>query len=305
KIKIDRSALRVTLTGGRLVLDLSELALYQGAGKARIVVDASKPVLGIEESFELAGIQAEPFLRDAAEIDKLRGTANAKIRVKGRGRSQLDIVKSLDGDGAVTFTDGAIKGLNIASMMRSISPDSLIKGVNPAQKTDFSELSGTFVIRRGILENKDLKMLSPVLRVTGAGTSDLPARTVNYRIEPKAVATLKGQGGAADKRGLVVPIMVTGPWHNLSYQPDLKALLQIGPEGVVGMVKSLTEGVKGGGIKGLLETLTGQGGAAPAQRQPAEQQPAEQQPAEQPAQPLIDPKDPIGTLRKLIPGFGN
>ncbi len=301
KIKIGKSALKVTLRGGRLTLDLTELALYQGAGKGRIVVDASKPVLGIEESFELSGIQAEPFLRDAADIDRLQGRANATIKVRGSGRSQLDIVKSLNGNGAVTFLNGSIKGLNLASMVRSISLDALTKGVNPAQKTDFSELSGTFTIKRGILENRDLQMLSPLLRVTGAGTSNLPARTVNYRVEPKAVASLKGQGGAAAKRGLVVPIMITGPWHNLSYQPDLTAMLQLGPDGIAGAVKSLTEGVKGGGLKGLLDTLTGQG-AAPTQQQAA---PTQQQPAVQPAQPPLDLKDPIGTLRKLIPGFGN
>ncbi len=303
KIKIGKSALKVTLRGGRLTLDLTELALYQGAGKGRIVVDASKPVLGIEESFELSGIQAEPFLRDAADIDRLQGRANATIKVRGSGRSQLDIVKSLNGNGAITFLNGSIKGLNLASMVRSISLDALTKGVNPAQKTDFSKLSGTFTIKRGILENRDLQMLSPLLRVTGAGTSNLPARTVNYRIEPKAVASLKGQGGTASKRGLVVPIMITGPWHNLSYQPDLTAMLQIGPEGIVGAVKSLTEGVKSGGAAGLggiLKALTGQGGttteAAPVEALPAQQQPA-------PPPPVIDLKDPVGTLKKLLPGF--
>jgi AsmA protein len=216
----------------------------------------------------------------------------------------MEIIKSLNGGGAVTFNDGAIKGLNIASMVRSISLDALTQGVNPSQKTDFSELSGTFTIRRGILENKDLKLLSPILRVTGAGTSDLPARTVNYRVEPKAVASLKGQGGAADKRGLVVPIMITGPWHNLSYKPDLTAMLQLGPDGIAGAVKSLTEGVKSGGAAGLggiLKALTGQGGttteAAPAEAQPAQQQPAP------PPPPVIDLKDPVGTLKKLLPGF--
>lgn len=307
KIQIGRSAIKITLKGGRLVVDLTELALYEGKGKGRIVVDASKPVLRIEESFTLDGIQAEPLLRDGAGFDRLKGRADATITVKGQGRSQLEIVKSLQGKGAVTFRNGAIRGLDLASMVRSLSPEALLGGVNESQSTDFSELSGTFVITKGLLENKDLLMKSPLLRVTGAGRSDLPARTVNYRIEPKAVASLSGQGGVTEKKGLVVPILVTGPWHDLKFAPDLTAMFQIGPDGVVGAVKAISESIKSGaGIKGLLKGLTGLGGTAPATTAPAtttEEQaaPAEQQPAEQP--PIIDLKDPVGTLRRLLPGF--
>ena len=68
-------------------------------------------------------------------------------------------------------------------------------------------------------------MIAPLLRMTGAGTVPLPPRTLNYRVEPKLVGTATGQGGDADAKGLSVPIIVEGPWHDLSYKPDLASLV--------------------------------------------------------------------------------
>jgi len=295
KIKVGRSAVHLVLKGGRLVVDLTELALYNGAGKARIVLDGSGSTLGVEQTLELAGIKAEPFLTDAAGFDRLEGTANAHVAVKGRGNSERQIVSSLNGNGDVRFDDGAIKGMNLAQMVRSVSIEALSQGFGGAQKTDFTELSGTFVITNGILDNRDLLMKSPLLRVAGAGTSDLPKRTVDYRVEPKVVASLEGQG-ATDKSGIVFPVVVKGSWDDPQWSLELFNPRQLSPEGIAGaaqQLKGTVESIKKGGVKGVLPGLLG-GQQAPAQEQPAQQQPE---------QPAVDPKDPVGTIKKLIPGL--
>ena len=135
------------------------------------------------------------------------------------------MVEALDGKGAVKFVDGAIKGINLAAMVRNVKAAFAPGGASDAQKTDFAELSGTFRIDKGILTNSDLKLFNPLLRLSGAGTSDLPKRTVDYRIEPKLVGTLEGQGGAAEAKGIAVPVIIEGPWHDLSYRPDMAALV--------------------------------------------------------------------------------
>ena len=117
-------------------------------------------------------------------------------------------------------------------------------------------MSGTFVIRNVILENDDLKLVSPLLRLAGAGTSDLPQRTVDYRVEPKLVAALEGQGGTLEAEGITVPVIITGPWHDLSYRPDLagvaKEVLK-DPGKAAEAAKGALEGLKrgGDGVKGL------------------------------------------------------
>jgi AsmA protein len=224
KIQVGKSRLVIALHGGKLAADLTELALYQGRGKGRLALDGSQPGVGVDASFSLAGLQAEPFLADAAAFDRLTGTGKVDIQVAGRGRSQRQIVSSLGGKGGVAFTDGAIKGINLAEMVRNVG--SAFTNTGGAQKTDFSELAGTFTIASGVVSNQDLALKSPLLRVAGAGTVDLPKRAMNYRIDPKAAATVQGQGGKSDVAGIEVPVIIEGPWDNLTYRPDLAAMVK-------------------------------------------------------------------------------
>ncbi|MFQ5774818.1 MAG: AsmA family protein [Kiloniellaceae bacterium] len=223
-LKIGRSAVTVALKDGLLVLDLTEFELYGGRGKGRVTLDARGKVPAVAKTFAIEGVQAEPLLSDAAGVDRLAGTGRIEFSMTARGRSQKAMVAALDGTGAVKFTDGAIKGINLAAMARNVGSAFLDAGAATAQKTDFAELSGTFKIEKGILRNDDLVLLNPLLRLNGKGTADMPKRTLNYRVEPKVVASLQGQGGTAGAKGLAVPVIVEGPWDDLSYRPDLAGL---------------------------------------------------------------------------------
>ncbi len=172
------------------------------------------------------------------------------------------MVQALSGAGSIKFSDGAIKGINLAAMVRNVKSAFLDKGAREAQKTDFAELSGTFQIQNGILRNDDLKLLNPLLRLDGAGTVDLPKRTVNYRIEPKVVATIEGQGGEAEVGGITVPVIIEGPWHDLSYKPDLAGMVgetlkdpSKALEAAKETVKGLKEGAAGT-VEGVLGGVT-------------------------------------------------
>jgi AsmA protein len=224
QIRIGKSALRLTVEGGLMTADLSEMALYDGQGKARVVANGSGSVPAVSLDFDLAGMQAEPLLTDAAGLDRISGTARGNMSVRGAGRSQREIVSNLNGNGAIGFNDGAIKGINLGAMLRNVT--SAFTDDGAPKKTDFTEITGTFTITNGILKNDDLQMLSPLFRVTGAGTVEMPPRTVNYRITPKVVASSEGQGGDSKAAGITVPVVVSGPWTDLSYKPDLAGVLQ-------------------------------------------------------------------------------
>lgn len=241
KIKIGRGHLGVQLKDGKLAADLADLALYQGNGKGRVTLDGAGKVAGLGLDMTLAGVQAEPLLKDMMDLDRLTGTANGQIQVSGTGTSQADLMKALNGKGAVKFENGAIKGVNLAAMARNVSTAFLDAQAGRAQQTDFSELSGTFVIEKGILKNNDLILQAPLLRLTGVGTVDLPQRSIHYRIEPKVAATIEGQGGRADAGGLAVPVVIEGSWDHLSYKPDLSALLK-DPQGAVEGLRGLLGG---------------------------------------------------------------
>ncbi|MEE8139853.1 MAG: AsmA-like C-terminal region-containing protein, partial [Alphaproteobacteria bacterium] len=127
------------------------------------------------------------------------------------------------------------------------------------QKTDFSEMGGSFQIRRGILTNNDLLLKSPLLRLTGKGKIDMPKRWIDYRIEPKLVASTTGQGGAAGAIGISVPVNIKGPWHDIGYSPDLGAMLgdlAKQPEKVLDSLKGLIPGLGGSSDSGSGDTTS-------------------------------------------------
>ena len=258
KIKIGQSRLAVHLKDGKLAADLTELALYQGQGKGHVALDGSGKVPGVNFEMTLNGVQAELLLKDAMDIDRLLGTGQAQIQVSGSGVSQAALIQALNGKGAVKVENGAIKGVNLAAMMRNVGSAFLDAQAGRSEQTDFSELSGSYVIANGILTNKDLSLLAPLLRVSGAGTVNLPQRSMNYRLEPRIAATTQGQGGRQDAGGLELPVVVSGPWDNLSYKPDLS--------GVLSNPQTAIEGLRG--------ILGGQGGSSGSSSGGGENKPA-------------------------------
>jgi len=261
EIEVGQSELGITLQDGKLNADLRKLNLYAGSGTGRVMVDSRATAPKIAMAFDLTGVNARPLLADAAGFERLEGTGSIRFDVAGQGQSQKALVAGLDGDGAISFTDGAIVGINLAQMVRNVG--NAFTGGGGEQKTDFAELAGTFTISDGVLENDDLLMLNPLLRVRGAGTSDLEARTVDYRITPKAVASLEGQGGDVEEKGVAVPVIIEGPWHDLSYRPDLKRVLKDAVKDPEAMKKDAQKAIKslkkkgGGDLGETLKGLTG------------------------------------------------
>jgi len=221
KVKLERTVLALNMTGPMLVADLKEFGLYGGEGSGRLTVHADGGPARVEKEFTLKGLQALPFLTDAAEFDRLEGTANAEFSIATAGQTERQFIENLVGNGKVTFTDGAVVGVNLAAMVRNVSSAFLSAEASEARKTDFAELSGSFTIEDGLFANDDLLLQAPALRINGSGKVDLPQKQVDYRIEPKAAATLEGQEGQNEVAGLLVPVVVSGPFDDLSYKPDL------------------------------------------------------------------------------------
>lgn len=213
-IKVGKSALIVHLKDARLAADLTQLTLYKGTGQGKVTVDGSGATPAIEESFALEGVDMQPLLHDAANVNLLSGSGSLDMAVNGRGRSQRDIISSLAGKGSLHLDKGKIEGVNIIGIMKNAAKALSMGLVGSGNDTDFSTLSGTYTITNGVLKNNDLQLVSSELPMTGAGTIDLPQRQVNYRLTPKVAGAL------------AVPVLISGPWDHLSYRPDVGAMLQ-------------------------------------------------------------------------------
>lgn len=206
--------LRATLTRGRLVLDIHEVASYGGSLTGQFVVNG-RGGLSVGGDLLLAGVQLQPVLRDLADYDRLQGTGSASLQFLGVGNDMATIMAGLEGEGDLSFGAGAIEGLDLAGMIRTLDPGFRGEGA----RTVYDQVSGNFTIAGGVLSNDDLRLDAPWGEVTGAGRVNLGAQTLDYRLTP---GFMEGEAGARIR----VPILVSGPWAGPSIRPDLEYLAQ-------------------------------------------------------------------------------
>ncbi|WP_158090172.1 AsmA family protein [Kiloniella majae] len=247
KITIGVSELGILLQGGKLTADLKQLALYDGQARGKVVLDSSKATPTTAINFDLSGVQAEPLLSDSADFEKLLGTLSSKANLTTQGASQKAMVSNLNGTGDFIFQDGAVKGVNIPGLIRNVSLDALQNSFDEAQSTDFAELSGTYTIQQGVVNNQDLSMIAPLFRLSGKGTVPMPPKTLDYRLEPKLVGDLEGQGGDSGAKGLAVPLLITGSWSDPKVAPDLAGALTDQLKDPSALIEGVTSGE--GGVK--------------------------------------------------------
>jgi AsmA protein len=243
QIKISPMTLQATLNGGKLNATLSKFRLYGGAGNAAVAVDASNKTPAQHVKLSLAKFDAYTFLRDAADFQNLEGKGTISADLSARGASQRAIVSALNGSADLEFTNGAIRGVNIAKMIRNLG-SGIVEGWQggTTEKTDFASFGANFKVLQGRATTKDLHLIGPLVRMTGAGTVNLPAKSLHFRVDPQLVASLEGQGGKENLSGLGVPVMIVGPWSNPKFYPDIKGILQ-DPEAAYQRFKQLGKDV--------------------------------------------------------------
>lgn len=250
QLQIGKSALGIKISGGVLDAELTELSLYDGTGRGALRLDGGAARSAVAAEFSLQGMQAYPFLKGAADFEWLEGMTNVQLDVNTAGGSEAELVSGLNGTARFEFADGAIRGLNIPRMMRGLTLKTLLGwNENPAEKTDFSALSGTFVIANGVARNEDLSLAGPLVRMRGGGTTDIPQQNVDWKLEPEIVASLEGQaptprakGADKEMAGLGVPVIVSGPWAQPRIYPDIAGILE-NPEAAFEKLKSMSGGL--------------------------------------------------------------
>jgi AsmA protein len=268
-IKFAQANLQATVAGGKFAASLPNFKLYEGAGTLNLTVDASGKIPAQRLRLSLVNFNAYPFLKDAAGFESIEGTGAIALDLATNGASQRIMVERLSGSAKLDFSDGAIRGINIAKSLRSLSTGVLTGWQeNAAEKTDFATLGASFKIAGGRAETSDLHLAGPLVRVAGAGSLDLPQQTLKFRVNPELVASLEGQGGKSDLKGLGVPVMISGPWARPAIYPDIEGILT-NPVAAYEQLNRLKgglaalPGVAGGNAKSGIGALIGNGKLAP------------------------------------------
>ena len=222
-------AAHVRAKKGLITLDPLSMHLYEGSLAATLGLDVRQDLPETRVTLNVNGVQAGPLIQDAAAKKIITGTIQAATTLDMTGDTPDSIKKTLAGSGEITFTDGAIEGIDIAGMVRdAASKVGLGKQPEKKPRTDFAQLKVPFTVGKGVLDVTQAGMMSPLLRVTAAGKAYLVKDELDFRVEPRIVGTLKGQGDTKDRSGIMVPLLVTGPFASPKIRPDLAGMLGSG-----------------------------------------------------------------------------
>ncbi len=224
KAKIQEVLLQIKAKDGIFRLDPMKLKMYQGNATGNVVLNVAKKTPRSNLKLRVNDIQVNPLLKDVLEKDFLEGLTNADITLSMVGDMPDQIKKTLKGKGDLRFNDGAIIGIDLASMARNVQ--SAFGGGQQGGKrprTDFTELSIPFAIKKGVVKTPESSLKSPFIRIIAKGKANLVNETLKFRVEPKAVGTIKGQGDDSTRSGLMVPVLVSGTFASPTFRPDLSA----------------------------------------------------------------------------------
>lgn len=248
-LEINQGQIVAGISNRVLKITVNKLALAGGTINVAATVDGSGGAAALDYEVSVSGAQAQPLLKAFAGTDRLSGTIDYETNGKATGRSEKDLIGALNGTGKFSIKNGAIHGINLAKTLRQVGSMGMAGGGE--EKTDFAELSGTYTIKNGVIDNRDMKMLAPLVRLAGNGTVPMPPRTVDYGVTATLVATTEGQGGKDSLAGLPIPVKITGPWSNPSYQVDWKSVfteMAKDPERLKNMGGDLGKAAKGFGV---------------------------------------------------------
>src|SRR6267143_3555095 len=212
-LKLSSLKAQVKAAGGRAEISPHSASLYEGELSGALSLDGNANRIALKET--LSNVSIGPLLRDFAHQDRLEGKGDVALELAAAGATASAMKRSLAGTAKVRLRDGAIKGIDIAELLRkarAAAGKQSGQAADSKERTDFSELSASFSIRNGVAHNEDLDVKSPLLRIGGSGDIDIGRSTINYA----AKASIVG--------GLTVPVKLAGPLDAMKYEVDYRAV---------------------------------------------------------------------------------
>jgi len=256
-------ALDAKLAGGILKASTANLGAYGGQVSGELILDATSGAPSFAMHSDIVGVRALPLFQGLADFDRIDGKLQAKLALRSAGRSQRALMANMQGTAFVSFQDGAIRGINIAQMLRSLTTSKLSgwqdsqgaqgnsqgsqnsgQNANQEQTTDLTQLSASFRIDKGQAVTTDFNLVGPLVRITGAGTIALDTKMMGFRVEPKLVMTTEGQGRTSEPVGFGIPVMISGSWSQPQIYPDMAGMMD-NPDAAYAKLREMGKGLFG------------------------------------------------------------
>jgi len=226
--------LGINASNGRLRMHPITAQFFDGAYDGDVRIDASGevPVLSVNENVRDVNVGA--LAKAMFDQENVTGAINGSFKLSGRGADLAVIQRSLGGSMSFELLDGTWEGTDLwyelrrarALLKKEPAPESQL----PA-RTKFSSVKLSGPVVDGVFKSDDLMAELPFMQLTGKGSVDFAAATVDYRMSARILEKPEFLQSATDEElqdftKAVIPLRITGPLLEPSIKPDVQAMLK-------------------------------------------------------------------------------
>lgn len=186
--------------------------------QAALTVDAHSAAAPVSLSLSAPALPLALLARYAGVPGPIAGAATVTTQLRAHGQTVRELASTLEGPFSITAVDGQLSNQTLIALT-SAALDALGISVPPQGETKLTcfGLEGAFA--GGIGTVKTIALETTYLSLEGAGQVDLGHETVAFKLQPMAVVA-----GSS----VAVPVVVQGPFRNLSGKLDAGGLQQLG-----------------------------------------------------------------------------
>lgn len=210
RMRLDSARLNLVLNNGFMAATVHNVSLYGGSGSGRFEVNAREPSIYMMQDLDFSGLEARRFLSDAINFNSIEGRAELSLDLRATGRTQSEMLSSLDGATYLEVVSGTLHGVDLGGVSRTIRNAMRGELVAPEARTPFNGFSARFAISDGALASENLSFNTPDLRIPGIGVIDVGQRRLDLRLAPRS-----------QRGGIVFPFSIRGAWGQLAYNGDI------------------------------------------------------------------------------------
>lgn len=156
-------------------------------------------------------------------LKHFQGQASLNTKLSTWGQFPAERLNNLQGLGEFHIENGILHGIDFGHEVDRALSLLKRKRIHTGEsqpktdaKTRFDLIEGNFRVGDGRLDNPDLRLLTPGLKISGQGHMQLATTRVNYQ--------LSAERRSNSETGLQVPLLVSGPLAKLSIQPDIEQI---------------------------------------------------------------------------------
>ncbi len=224
RLAIDDAELGLTMRAGRLDFKLINAKAYKGTIKAHATFAiGAQNVVEAHVEAQTASMDAGSLLWDAVAHEDITGSLDSTIALNAVGDSMAAMMRDLDGRASLTLNQGAIAGIDLTRAMSRVEKRPLSSAMYiRSGRSSVEKASATVKITNGLASVEDGSVSGPGFALAFTGST----RVLDRSLALHAQVYSADKSGASRSKGQQLSFELLGPWDELNFVTDAKALIR-------------------------------------------------------------------------------